>query len=104
MSTISTDELRRLRNDVPMAVVIDALGLERSSRGARPSFRCPRCDAYHTAVNERTNLARCFRCEQNYNPIDLVLAVRGGSFLDAVTDLRAIGAAVGGDALRTVAT
>jgi hypothetical protein len=29
-------------------------------------------------------LARCFDCQKNFNPIDLVIAVANCSFLDAV--------------------
>ena len=95
MLTISRDELRRLRNDVPVETVIEELRLERSRRGTRRTFCCPRCGTFHTAVSFRTNLARCFRCERNYNPIDLVMLVRGETFLDAVRCVSAIAARVG---------
>ena len=41
-------------------------------------FLCPLCGDFNTATNSRTNLARCFRCEKNFNPIeasDLLLMV-----------------------------
>ena len=47
-------------------------------------FRCPLCDNFHTGTTNKTNLARCFDCQQNFNPIDLVTAVAKCSFLDAV--------------------
>jgi transposase InsO family protein len=82
------EDLRRLRNEVDIASVISQLGLETKKRGARVSFRCPGCGAFHTATNPRTNLARCFRCARNFNPIDLVMAERGSTFLDAVNYLK----------------
>jgi hypothetical protein len=36
-------------------------------------FLCPLCNGFDTAVNPKTNLARCFRCEKNFNTIDLVM-------------------------------
>jgi len=101
---ISNDELRCLRNDVPMTVVIARLGIEQSNRGERSTFRCPRCATFHTAVNARTNLARCFRCAENFNPIDLVIAVRGVDFRDAVHELREIAHNTTAARLRTAAT
>ena len=31
-----------------------------------------------------TNLARCFRCEKNFNPIDMVMEANGATFLEAL--------------------
>ncbi len=89
MPTIPAHELRRLRNDVPVAAVIHQLGLRTARRGTRHTFQCPGCRTFHTAVNPRTNLARCFRCGRNYNSIDLIMAVSGSRFLDAVRYLGA---------------
>ena len=50
-------------------------------------FLCPLCDDFHTATNPRTNLARCFRCQRNFNPIDLIMIVDRTSFLEAVGQL-----------------
>ena len=38
-------------------------------------FLCPHCGEFNTATNPRTNLTRCFRCQRNFNPIDMVIAV-----------------------------
>ncbi len=51
-------------------------------------FLCPLCNEFQTAVNPNTNLARCFRCEKNFNTIDLVMAVRGCGFKDSVLFLK----------------
>jgi len=47
-------------------------------------FVCPRCGESLTAVNPRTNLGRCFRCEENFNAIDLVMPATGRDFVEAV--------------------
>lgn len=88
---IPADQLRTLRNDVPVADVIYHLRIPTKMRGRRETFRCPRCGGFHTATNLRTNLARCFRCERNFNPIDLVMAERNSSFLEAVKYIKALG-------------
>jgi len=69
---------------------VESLGIERRRRGKRLSPRCPECGCYASALSEAKNLARCFRCARSYNPIDLVMAVRGAGFLDAVAWLRAL--------------
>jgi DNA primase len=47
-------------------------------------FVCPLCRETQSAVNPRTNLARCFHCETNFNPIDFTMAVQHCSFVEAV--------------------
>jgi predicted RNA-binding Zn-ribbon protein involved in translation (DUF1610 family) len=81
--------LRRLRNEVAIAQLI-TIGLDLPHKHSEGYLRflCPRCGEFNTAVNPRTNLGRCFRCRENFNPIDLVLAVRECSFLEAVDYLR----------------
>ena len=51
-------------------------------------FLCPVCNEFQTAVNPATNLARCFRCEKNFNTIDLVMKVEGYGFKDSVLFLK----------------
>jgi len=87
MRTVPRELLWRLRNDVAVTDVIDALGVPTTMRGTRRTFRCPQCEHFRTSVNDRANLARCFRCERNFNPIDRVMSERRWSFLDAVTYL-----------------
>src|SRR5271165_6373762 len=75
---LSADLLRRLRNDLPMAVTIAALGragpLSKMSEGYF-RFLCPRCGEMLATVNPRNNLAHCFCCKQNLNNIDLLLTL-----------------------------
>ncbi len=83
----SADFLRMLRNEIPIDEVIgNLLNLELCN--ARNRFRCPLCYNFHTATNLKTNLARCFDCQKNFNPIDLVMTVGKCSFIDAVELLK----------------
>ena len=85
------DLLYRLRNDIPLECLIaDHLNWPCKRREGRFSFVCPRCGESLTAVHPRTNLARCFRCEENFNAIDFVMLATHRDFVDAVhflTDL-----------------
>ncbi len=85
----TADFLRMLRNQIPIDEVINnLLNLEvRNARG-RFRFRCPLCHGFHTATNHVTNMARCFDCQKNFNPIDLVMTVGKCSFVDAVELLK----------------
>ena len=68
------DFLRMLRNDIPIdEVIVDLLNLEVQKDRKTIRFRCPLCYNFHTATNHKTNLARCFDCEKNFNPIDMVM-------------------------------
>jgi hypothetical protein len=85
----SADFLRMLRNQIPIdEVIIDLLNLEVRNDHHILRFRCPLCHNFHTATNHQTNLARCFDCKKNFNPIDLVITVGKCSFLDAVQLLK----------------
>ena len=91
MSRIPEAHLRRLRNDVPINRLIEtSLRLPSKFREGFLRFLCPLCGEFNTATNPRTNLARCFRCARNFNPIELVLEARRCSFLDAVHSLSAL--------------
>ena len=88
MKRYSDRYLRALRNDIPIDDVIRALELPAKEVEGYFRFLCPVCRDQHTATNPRTNLARCFRCQVNYNPIDLVMKVRACGFLEAVRYLQ----------------
>jgi hypothetical protein len=53
-------------------------------------FLCPLCNRFDTAVNPKTNLGRCFRCEKNFNTIDLVMLIRQVDFVHSVKFLQSI--------------
>ena len=83
---IPDELLRRIRNDLPMAVTIATLG--RQGPPAKISegyfrFLCPRCGEMRATVNPRNNLAHCFCCHKNLNNIDLLLTL-GYDFRSAV--------------------
>lgn len=91
MARISPQQLRYLRNEILIAHVIqNVLDIHAKYSEGFLRFLCPECGECNTAVNPNTNLARCFRCKINYNPIELVMAVRRCSFLDAVEILQSI--------------
>jgi len=77
----SPQQLRYLRNQIPIASVIPSINRD---DGNRPRFDCPLCGGRDTAINTSTNLARCFGCKKNFNPIEMVMAARRLSFVDAV--------------------
>ena len=83
------DFLRMVRNQIPIEnVIVAQLNMEVRHTSKWLRFRCPQCHNFHTAVNRNTNLARCFDCEENFNPIDLVMAVGKCSFVEAVEYLK----------------
>jgi len=73
MSDYGPEDLRRLRNENAWSDLLVRLKWVHKIREGRLVFLCPRCRETLTAVNARTNLGRCFRCEANWNPIDFAL-------------------------------
>ena len=88
MGLYTDDFLRMLRNKINIDQVIHVLRLETRRSKELLRFRCPLCHGFHTATNPKTNLARCFDCELNYNPIDLVMAVTRRDFVETVEFLK----------------
>ena len=81
--------LRHLRNEIPIdQVIVDLLNLEVRNDCEKLRFRCPLCYNFHTATNHKTNLARCFDCKKNFNPIDMVITVGNCGFVEAVKILK----------------
>jgi len=89
MKRFSSQELFELRNAIPIKLLIKD-GLQIPSKISDGVFRflCPICNELQTATNPTTNLARCFRCEINFNTIDLVMKVKGIGFKDSVLFLK----------------
>ncbi len=77
-------QLYKLRNNIPLADVLSILGWPHKTRDGRVCFVCPQCSESLTAINQRTNLGRCFRCETNFNPIDLAMLINDDDFVTAV--------------------
>lgn len=83
--------LRKLRNDIPIdRVIADILNQPNKVSEGYFRFMCPVCSEFTTAINPETNLARCFSCQKNFNPIDMVMAVKTYSFIQSVDYLMEI--------------
>ncbi len=81
----SPETLRSLRNDIPIDdLIANVLGLPHKLSEGYFRFLCPVCREFNSATNPKTNLARCFGCEKNFNPIDMVMTVYHCSFVEAV--------------------
>ncbi len=84
-------ELYRLRNEIEIEFVIDSLlKIPIKKHEGITRFLCPRCGEFQTGVNRHTNLARCFRCEENFNPIDLVMVQKKIGFIETVRLLKKV--------------
>ena len=85
----SAQELFELRNSIPVdALIQDHLRMVAKKRDGQLPFLCPICNEFNTATKWTTNLARCFRCERNFNTIDLVMIVNGSDFVESVRYLK----------------
>lgn len=77
--------LRKLRNRIPVSFVItDILELPHKFYQEQLVFLCPICREFRTSIHKPTNLARCFLCQKNFNPIDIVISAQSCSFIQAV--------------------
>ncbi len=86
---IDRQSLFQLRNHILIEHIIsEVLKIPHKTSEGHFRFLCPICSEFDTATNNKTNLARCFRCNNNFNPIDLVMIVNRVNFLDAVSFLR----------------
>ncbi len=85
----SPGELNFLRNRVPIDRVIETLlGPPSQNSNGKLSFACPICGGFDTSVNAAHNLARCFSCRRNFNPIELVMHQLKIGFVDSVKWLK----------------
>lgn len=77
-----------MRNQIDIAILIaDILEIEHRFNEGGFQFLCPLCNEFNTAVNPETNLARCFRCKKNFNPIDITIINKRCRFITAVNFL-----------------
>jgi hypothetical protein len=85
MPRFTSEKLYEIRNSIPVRTVIDGmLGIPGKEIEGVYRFVCPQCYESQTAVNPKTNLSRCFRCDRNFNVIDLVMIDRKLPFVQAV--------------------
>ena len=84
MTTFSKQQLYQVRNAIDINVLInETLKLERRFDKIW-RFQCPICGLFHTAVQSKINLARCFDCQKNFNTIDLVIYCKKLNFAPSV--------------------
>jgi DNA primase len=82
---IDKKTLHEIRNLIPIDEVIKTLlNMQFRYREGHLRFLCPDCTDLHTSVNLKTNLARCFICQKNYNPIDLYMKINRTNFRKTV--------------------
>ena len=87
----SSRELYKLRNLIPIDVLIEKeLAIPSKISEGFFRFLCPLCNEFQTAVNPKTNMGRCFRCEKNFNTIDVVMTWQNTGFVDSVKYLQKI--------------
>ena len=87
----SSRELFMLRNHIPIDTLIQThLMLPSKFREGYFRFLCPLCHEFQTATSPKTNLARCFRCERNFNTIDMVMICKGVRFVECIKYLKTI--------------
>lgn len=87
----SKTALKQLRNDIPITVLIgDVLEIPSKMVDGYFKFLCPICSEFTTATNLKTNLARCFRCQKNFNTIDLTMLIKKYTFKETVEYLQDI--------------
>jgi hypothetical protein len=84
MRYFSRELLWRLRNQIDFSGLFHRLNWPHKRREGQLAFLCPHCRETDSDVNPRTNLARCFQCQTNFNPIDFTIAVRECDFVEAV--------------------
>lgn len=81
-------ELYKLRNFIPINELISELNIPYKYSEGYFRFLCPLCSEFQTATKVETNLARCFRCNCNFNTIDLVLICQRLCFVDSIRFLQ----------------
>ncbi|ETR70160.1 MAG: DnaG5 [Candidatus Magnetoglobus multicellularis str. Araruama] len=89
MKRFSADQLRTLRNEIPIHILIEK-ELKIPCKYSEGVFRflCPLCGEFMASVKKETNLARCFVCNQNINTIELVMYDKKWKFVDSVKYLQ----------------
>jgi len=80
----SNSILIKLRNEIPIKwIIFEQLKIETHfDRVWR--YKCPVCKGYNTAIKKETNLSRCFTCQRNFNPIDMVINKKKYEFIESV--------------------
>jgi hypothetical protein len=91
MKPFSKHELFKLRNRIDINMLIaEILKIPSKTTQARLRFLCPVCSQFNTATKRETNLARCFSCARNFNPIEMVMETKHLDFIHSVRFLQGL--------------
>jgi len=89
MKRFSADQLRTLRNEIPIHILIEnELKIPCKYSEGMFRFLCPLCGEFMASVKKETNLARCFVCNKNINTIEIVMYDKKWKFVDSVKYLQ----------------
>jgi hypothetical protein len=84
MNPFTKEQLYQVRNEIDIDWLInEKLNLERQFKSIW-RFQCPLCQKFNTGTQKKTNLARCFSCQKNFNTIDLVIYSKKVNFAPSV--------------------
>ena len=85
---VSPSTLRRIRNNIPIKdCIMNLLNIEHKFREGHLRFLCLLCQDMHTSTSPYQNLALCFRCKKNFNPIDLYMLSTSQKFTRVIVQL-----------------
>jgi len=91
MKRFSKHELFILRNSISINMLInEILKLPSKTSQGQLRFLCPVCSQFNTATKHDTNLARCFRCQKNFNTIEMVMETKNLGFIQSVQFLQGL--------------
>ena len=91
MKRFSKHELFKLRNGIDINVLISkTLNIPSKTCQGHLRFLCPVCLHFDTATKRETNLARCFRCERNFNTIEMVMETKSLDFIKSARFLQSL--------------
>jgi hypothetical protein len=89
MKRFSKNQLFRLRNSIHINRLIkEILQIPSTISQGQLRFLCPVCSQFNTATKPKTNLARCFDCERNFNTIEMVMETKHLNFIESVNFLQ----------------
>jgi hypothetical protein len=81
-------ELYLIRNAINLPILLQTLGIPCKEVEGFYRFICPDCCEMRTAINPKTNLGRCFRCNKNFNTIEISMKTWRLGFVDTVKQLK----------------
>ncbi|MBW2605824.1 MAG: hypothetical protein JRE28_16200 [Deltaproteobacteria bacterium] len=78
-----------MRNKIPIERVVETfLSVPVHHESGKLRFTCPVCQGSDTSIHTKTNLARCFSCQRNFNPIEIVMHYLNINFVESVKWLK----------------